>query len=83
MNKIEKTRLTDLRKITKLEVAVEEILAQHKLIMTQMSQVAQLQADIAKQVVTQHNETEALMKGLGLKKDLSYYSFNLQNEEGH
>ena len=35
------------------------------------------------QVVKQHSETESLYKALGLKKDLSYYSFNLMNEEEH
>ena len=66
-----------------LELQIEVAIHQQKMIVTQIAQVAQLQADIAKQVVTQHHETEALMKGLGLKKDLSYYSFNLHQEEGH
>ena len=62
---------------------MEEIIKQHELIVKQLGQVSMLQADIAKQVVLQHDETEALMKGLGLKKDLSYYSFNLHKEKGH
>ena len=71
------------KKIEELESHIEEIAQQHTMVVTQLSHVAQLQGDIAKQVVNQHNETEALMKGLGLKKDLSYYSFNLHQEEGH
>ena len=62
---------------------MEEIIKNHMEIAVQLKQIAQLQGDIAKQVISQHQETEALMKGLGLKKDLSYYSFNLHNEEGH
>ena len=83
MNKIEKNREKELEKIEEIQVQIDEIVKQHILVMKQVSQVANLQADIAKQVVAQHHETEALMKGLGLKKDLSYYSFNLYNEEGH
>ena len=70
-------------KIEFLELQIEEMLDQQKIMISQVTQVAGLQTDIAKQVVAQHHETEALMKGLGLKKDLSYYSFNLHQEEGH
>ena len=71
------------KKVESIELQVEELIHQRKVVITQLSQLAQLQGEIAKQVVTQHQETEALMKGLGLKKDLSYYSFNLHQEEGH
>ena len=80
---LDKNQKKNLKKIETLELHIEEINHQNKIVVTQLSQVAQLQTDIAKQVVTQHHETEALMKGLGLKKDLSYYSFNLHQEEGH
>jgi len=66
-----------------MEVKLDEIVRQHLEIVKQVKQISILQSDIAKQVINQHQETEALLKGLGLKKDLSYYSFNLHNEEGH
>ena len=66
-----------------LETQMLEIVRQHLEIIAQVKQISVLQTDIAKQVITQHQETEALMKGLGLKKDLSYYSFNLHNQEGN
>ena len=70
-------------KLESLELQIEELEHQKKMMITQLSQLAQIQGEIANQVVTQHEETQALMKGLGLKKDLSYYSFNLHQEEGH
>ena len=70
-------------KVETLELQIEEMTHQKKMIISQLSQITQIQGEIAKQVVNQHESTEALMKGLGLKKDLSYYSFNLHKEEGH
>ena len=66
-----------------IETQMEEIASQHLQVIKQVNQIAMLQGDIAKQIIAQHNETEALMKGLGLKKDLSYYSYNLHLQEGH
>ena len=80
---LDQNQQTNLEKIEFLELQIEEMIEQNKMVISQLAQVTQLQTDIAKQVVTQHHETEALMKGLGLKKDLSYYSFNLHQEEGH
>ena len=34
-------------------------------------------------MVAQHEEVQALYLALGLKKDLSYYSFNLNDEKEH
>ena len=48
-----------------------------------MHALSTLQGDIAKQVVQQNEEVQALYLALGLKKDLSYYSFNIMNEEEH
>jgi len=42
-----------------------------------------LQTDIANQILQQHESVEELYKALGLKKDLSYYSFDLMNQEEH
>ena len=72
-----------IQKMEEIEQQMKEMVRQHLQVMKQVSQISLLQSDIAKQVIAQHNETEALMKGLGLKKDLSYYSFNLHQEEGH
>jgi len=71
------------KKMELMEVKLDEVVRQHLEIVKQVKQISILQSDIAKQVINQHQETEALLKGLGLKKDLSYYSFNLHNEEGH
>ena len=62
---------------------MEIIVQQHVEMMHQMKMIGMLQTDIASQIVKQHEETEGLYKALGLKKDLSYYSFNLMNEEEH
>jgi len=66
-----------------VETKVDEVIRQHLEVIRQVKQVSILQADMAKQIITQHHETEALMKGLGLKKDLSYYSFNILNGPEH
>ena len=70
-------------KISEIETQQTEIIKQHLEAMKQMRQLADLQAEIAKQVVSQHQELESLMKVLGLKNDLAYYSYNLHQEEGH
>ena len=82
---------TDLsKKVTEMETQVETLKTQNELLIKQhlelvsnLKGMSNLQGEIAQQVVSQHEETEALYKALGLKKDLSYYSFNLMNEEEH
>ena len=59
------------------------IVDQHIELMKQIKLVSMLQTDIANQIVQQHESLEELYKVLGLKKDLSYYSFNLMNEKEH
>jgi hypothetical protein len=66
-----------------LELKMDAIIKQHLEMINQIKHVTVLQADIAKQIVIQHETTEELYKALGLKKDLSYYSFKLYNQEGH
>ena len=61
----------------------EEIVKQHIQVIQQIKQIGNVQTEIARQIVQQHEETEALYKALGLKKDLSYYSYNLHEQEGH
>ena len=85
---------TDLsNRVVKLEEKVDEtkkieeqlvlLAEQHALILKSVHQLSTLQQDIAKQIVQQHQDVEALYLALGLKKDLSYYSFNIMNEEEH
>ena len=82
---------TDLSKrVEKIETQMETMKTQHDLLIKQhiemvsnLKSMSNLQSEIAQQVINQHEETESLYKALGLKKDLSYYSFNIMNEEEH
>ena len=80
---LEKTQLNHSEQLKKIEQTNEIIVKQHLDMIDQLKSISLLQTDIAKQIVNQHEETDQLYKALGLKKDLSYYSFNLHNEEGH
>ena len=68
---------------TKIEEQLVLLAEQHAIIMKSVHQLSTLQQDIAKQIVQQHQDVEALYLALGLKKDLSYYSFNITNAEEH
>ena len=83
VDKIEDKQEIQAKKIQAIEKSTEIMVKQHLDIIDQVKQISLLQADIAKQILNQHEETDQLYKALGLKKDLSYYSFNLYNEEGH
>ena len=85
---------TDLsNRVVKLEEKVEEtrkieeqlvlLAEQHSIILKSVHSLSTLQQDIAKQIVKQHQDVEALYLALGLKKDLSYYSFNIMDAEEH
>ena len=85
---------TDLSKrVEKIEEKVDEtkkieeqlvlLAEQHSIILKSVHQLSTLQQDIAKQIVKQHQDVEALYLALGLKKDLSYYSFDITNAEEH
>ena len=80
---LEKTQTDHTERLQKIEQTNEIIVKQHLDMIDQLKSISLLQADIAKQIVNQHEETDQLYKALGLKKDLSYYSFNLHQEEGH
>ena len=67
----------------KLEDQLQQILEQHKTLIGNVHALSTLQGDIAKQVVQQNEEVQALYLALGLKKDLSYYSFNITDAEEH
>ena len=67
----------------KLEQQLKLIAEQHALMIKNVHSISMLQQDIAKQIVQQHEEVQALYLALGLKKDLSYYSFDISNMEEH
>ena len=67
----------------KLEDQMEQILEQHSTLIKNVHSLSSLQGNIAKQVVQQHEEVQALYLALGLKRDLSYYSFNMMDGEEH
>ena len=71
------------KQIQEIEIKIDEVIKQHLEITKQVKTLSILQTDMAKQIINQYEETDTILKGLGLRKDLSYYSFNLQNEEGH
>lgn len=74
---------TNQQKIQKIEEQLEIVIQQHLDIIKQIKMVSMLQSDIANQVVKQHEDLETLYIALGLKKDLSYYSFNIMDAEEH
>jgi len=61
----------------------ELLVQQHSNVVSQIKQLTVIQGEIAQQVVKQHEEIEALYIALGLKKDLSYYSFDMSNIQEH
>ena len=67
----------------KIEEQLVLLAEQHAVIIKSVHQLSTLQQDIAKQIVKQHQDVEALYLALGLKKDLSYYSFNIMDAEEH
>ena len=67
----------------KLEEQMVKVMEQHAVIIKNVHSLSNLQGDIAKQIVQQHEEVQALYLALGLKKDLSYYSFDIMNAEEH
>ena len=69
--------------IQNLEKQFKLIAEQHAIVVKNMHSLSLLQQDIAKQIVQQHQDVEALYLALGLKKDLSYYSFNIMDAEEH
>ena len=59
------------------------LVQQHLELLKQIKLISSMQTEIANQIVRNHEDTEALYKALGLKKDLSYYSFNMMDGEEH
>ena len=83
VDKVEEEQQLIVESLKMIKDQQQEIVKQHLTVFQQVKQIGDLQSQIAKQIVQQHEETEQLYKALGLKKDLSYYSYNLHNEEGH
>ena len=67
----------------KIEEQLILLAEQHSIILKSVHSLSTLQQDIAKQIVKQHQDVEALYLALGLKQDLSYYSFDMTNTEEH
>ena len=66
-----------------LDSQAEIIMQQHLEVIVQVKQLSKLQTEIAQQVVVQHEELEQLYIALGLKKPLSYYSYNMPDAQEH
>jgi len=67
--------------------ALSETLAlvssQHVDLIKQQRQVAKIQQQLAEQIVIQQEQMEELLLALGIKKPLSYYSYNMQDAPGN
>ena len=79
MEKIE-TKVVETKK---LEDQLKLILDQHATMIKNVHSISLLQQDIAKQIVKQHEDVHNLYIALGLKKELSYYSFNMMDAKEH
>ena len=69
--------------VKKNDEEMKILVQQHLELLKQIKLVSSMQTEIANQIVRNHEDTEALYKALGLKKDLSYYSFNMMDAEEH
>ena len=83
MEAVEKIQENHSTKLESVNVKMEIIVKQHLELIASVRGITQVQGDIAKQIVNQHEELDQLYKALGLKKDLSYYSYNIMDQEGH
>lgn len=83
MQTVEKTQKTHEERLESINEKLEVIIKQHLEMVKSIRGLSQVQADIAKQILNQHEEVDQLYKALGLRKDLSYYSYNMLKERGH
>ena len=81
-NRVEniETRIVETKKV---EERMDLLMAQHAEVIKNLHSLSMLQQDIAKQIVQQHEEVHNLYIALGLKKELSYYSFNMMDAKEH
>jgi hypothetical protein len=80
---VEKVQKTHESRLESIDLKMELIIKQHLEIVKSIRSISQVQADIAKQILNQHEEVDQLYKSLGLRKDLSHYSYNMMKEKGH
>ena len=79
MNKLEE----DQKKVELMETKLNLIASQHIEVVANLKAVANMQNEIAQQILLEHEKIEELYKALGLKKDLSYYSYNIMDAQEH
>ena len=83
MQAAEKIQKIHESRLESIDLKMELIIKQHLEMVKSIGGMSQVQADIAKQILNQHEEVDQLYKALGLRKDLSYYSYNMLKEKGH
>jgi len=83
VEKIEKNQTLIEKHKEETAAQLSAIIKQHVEIIGHIKQISNVQGEIAQQLVKQHEDIETLYIGLGLKKDLSYYSFDMMNAEEH
>lgn len=66
-----------------METKLNLIASQHIEVVANLKAVANMQNEIAQQILLEHEKIEELYKALGLKKDLSYYSYNIMDAQEH
>ena len=79
VNKLEE----DQKKVELMETKLNLIASQHIEVVANLKAVANMQNEIAQQILLEHEKIEELYKALGLKKDLSYYSYNIMDAQEH
>ena len=71
------------QKIARIEKDNEILVKQQMILIKQLRQMSDLQTEMTQQILNQHQSLEELYIALGIKKDLSYYSFDMMNAEEH
>lgn len=69
--------------VKKIKEEFSVISEQQQIVLKNLQTISLLQQDIVKHFVEQHKDIEALYLALGLKRELSYYSFNSNDETEH
>ena len=79
VNKLEEEQ----KKVEQMETKLNLIASQHIEVVANLKAMANMQNEIAQQILLEHEKIEELYKALGLKKDLSYYSYNIMDAQEH
>ena len=79
MSKLEE----DQKKVETMQTKLDIIATQHIEVVANLKAIANMQNEIAQQILLEHEKIEELYKALGLKKDLSYYSYNIMDAQEH